>query len=259
MFEVPECLYAPVAKARSSARRMATAHAKGASAAEVAGPLVAITPERAGMIVLDRMWSSIPADAPQFHLDQPWTALHARCDLTTFARIASSAMQVGWAFAGLAGSQHYTVVRTAAAQLRFLDLARSYWPALVAVGRRFTKGSNNADSIEPHARLLHFCLARQGAPRLATGQLVPAPLEDHLSTLPGYRVRDLVAHGEIAAALELLRGHDAVTTCSLAEHLVVAGYDDEACRRVIELGVPDPHDIVAQWLAGRGDPARLVR
>jgi hypothetical protein len=259
MFEVPASLYASKASARTAARRIAAALAKGGSPVEAAGPLVPITPENAGLIVLARGWSSIPTEAPQFHIDLPWRELENRADRASFVGIVHSALEHTWVLAGLVGSQQYSIVRSAAAQLRFLDAAREHWASIVAVGARYTTGSNYGESIETTPTLVHFCLARQGATVVPREPLTPTRLDVHLANLPGYRVRDLLAHGDVDAALELLDGHRDITTCSLAEHFLAIGKDDEACRRVIELAVPDPHGCVADWLAGRGNPARLVR
>jgi hypothetical protein len=77
--------------------------------------------------------------------------------------------------------------------------------------------------------------------------------------LPGFRVRAALERGDVAAATELLAGHKDITLVSLAEHFLAFDLDDEACRAVERLGVDDPHGIVRDWVAGRGNRHRTVR
>lgn len=261
---IPRFLHGPSAEVRKAVGRRVTALRRGSSVAELVDDLVDAASDPEALIVLDRQWSLIPADRPQFHVDVLWRQLFDRAvrerSWTLFDRATAEAIAEPWSFAGLVGSQLYRAVRTAARQLAFIDAARTHWPVLRAVGRRYTAGSNAGALLDELARLLHFSLARQGVPNdLLRGALTEARIEELAASLPGHRVREKLAAGDVDGALVLLRGRDDTRTLSLAEHFLAHGLDDRVCDYVGSLGIPDPHGHVAQWLAGRGNQDRVVR
>lgn len=164
-----------------------------------------------------------------------------------------------WSFIGVLGGQLYDAVRTAAAQLRVLEAAAMHWPVLAAVGARYTRGQNFGQPLADMHTLVTFCLARQGAPEGDLQHLTPARMHGHIGHLPGFRVRALLEAGDVTRAVATLAGYDGITLLSLAEHFLAFGLDDVACDVVARSSTSDPYGNVAEWLAGRGDPSRLVR
>jgi hypothetical protein len=132
-------------------------------------------------------------------------------------------------------------------------------PTLTSVGARYTRGLSTGQGLEALPTLVRYALARQGAAWLGPEPLTVARLDQELEVLPGFRVRAALERGDVAAAIELLAGHPDIPLVSLAEHFLAFDLDDEACRAVERLGVDDPHGIVRDWLAGRGNRHRTVR
>jgi hypothetical protein len=130
-FLVPACLYAPVKDARRAAGPLATALLRGQRLAQAAGPLVEVSPATPGLVVVHRSWSSVSTREPHFHIDLPWRRILdktlERPDFARLDRVVEAVRHHAWAFAALAGSQHYPVVRRATTQLRFLEVARVHW------------------------------------------------------------------------------------------------------------------------------------
>jgi hypothetical protein len=256
---VPAQLYAVHAEASRAAGRFVTAVKKGTPVREAAGLLVEVSDGTPGLLVLDRCWSQVPATSPQFHLDLPWRKLAALDDRAPFERASNEALDDAWAFAALAGSQQYRVVKPAARQLRFLEAARRHWPTLTSVGARYSQGSETGEGLETLPTLVGYALVRQGAAWRGQEPLTVERLDRELDALPGFRVRAALERGDVAAASELLAGRKDVTLASLAEHFLAFDLDDEACRAVERHVVDDPHGIVRDWLAGRGNRNRTVR
>jgi len=260
----PAALYGPVAAAGRAGGRMVTRLVRGATVAEAAGELVAVSEHPDAWIVLARMWSHVDTKRPQFHLDRPVHALCGRAGIgdqffggdpdCVFERVRRDLLAHAWSFAAIAGSQRYWFVWRAAAQLDFAAAAGTHWPVLDATGPRFSCGGTPKPFADV-CHLLRFSLGRQGARWDGT----TAGLAHAVATLPGAAVRRALEAGDVDAATRMLTGHGDIVVCSLAEHFLAFGLDDEACRAVEATGVEDPHGIVAQWLAGRGDPRRLVR
>lgn len=261
---VPAALYTRTDEVRRTAARFVTAVRKGRAITDAFGDeLVPVDAKHPGLLVLDRAWSLIPTAAPQFHLDLPWRRLCDTClahdDDETLARARREALAAPWSFIGLVGGHRYPAVFTAAAQLEVLEAAVVHWPQLAAAGARYTTGSNVGKPLTEMNTLVTFCLARQGAPRDDLHDLTPVRLEKHVSSLAGLRVRAQLARGDVTRALAELKGHQDIALCSLAEHFLRHGLDDEVCAAVTRISKgKDPHGIVARWLARRGDPHRLV-
>jgi hypothetical protein len=261
---VPSALYGRTADVRRAAGRFVTAVRKGRSLREALnGYMVPVDAEHPGLIVLDRKWSIVGTDDPHFHLDLPWRRLSDAAlkldDDASFEHASRQALAEPWSFIGLLGGQLYAAVRTAAAQLRTLEAAHAHWPVLAAVGARYTRGSNVGRPLEEMHTLITFCLARQGAPMHDLQDLTPVRLHKHIVYLPGVRVRALLQTGDVSSAVAALAGHDGITLLSLAEHFLEFGLDDVACEAVARFSTSDPHGIVAEWLAGRGNRSRRVR
>lgn len=263
-FLVPSAFYGYTDNVRRAAARFATAIRKGCSVrGSLNGDMVPVDAEHPGLIVLDRRWSSVGTADPHFHLDLPWRRLSEAAlkfrDPASFERASREALSEPWSFIGLLGGQLYEAVRTAAAQLRTLEAAHMHWPVLGAAGARYTQGSNVGKVLADMHTLVTFCLARQGAPTHALQDLTPARLHQHIVRLPGIHVRALLESGDVNSAVAVLAGHDGVTLASLAEHFLAFGLDDVACEAVVRFSTSDPHGIIAEWLAGRGNQFRLVR
>jgi hypothetical protein len=239
---------------------------KGKSVADAVGTeLVEVTPDRPGLLVLDRRRSMISSEEPQFHLDQPWGQLYAAAlkgrDWALFDRATEEAWKHAWSFVALAGGQyhHSCIARTALAQLQLLETARVHWPTLVAVGGRYTQGMDWGESLEEVHTLVGFCLARQGAARDPSSPLTFTRLVEMIDTLPGHRIRALLASGDVDSAIALLDDRQEVVLLSLAEHFLAFGLDDVACRAVEARCKSDPYGHVRKWLDGRGNLSRTVR
>jgi len=266
MFLPPAFLYETFAEARKGTNRFLTALRSGKSLEEAAGPLIEISRANPGLVVLWRGgMSMIPSRERHFHLDLPWRRIDNLAfehDKPELLLRAAEALEHAWAFAGLVASQFYWVVRTAKGQLRFLEAARRHWPALTSIGQRYTDGVPTGMSLSQLPTLVTGCLGRQGAdmgPFIAGAPLTTEALESALAHLPRFTVVALLQRGCVDEATQLLRGRKDFALVSLAEHFLAFGLEDVACRAVEEYVTEDPHGIVAEWLAGRGNLARTVR
>ena len=151
--------------------------------------------------------------------------------------------------------QDYIVVGRVAQQLQFLDYARVHWETLLSVKPRYDMYAQ----IDTARTLVHYCLVRQGTP-ITKGPLPPLTTErlnDLLDHLPGYQVRKLAkdSPNDVAPFLE---GLQELQIVSLAEHLLDFGHDSLACELVRRQNHPDPHNIIARWLARKCDSTRIV-
>lgn len=262
----PESLYGPTAQVRATVGKRATKVLRDDSLESlVREPRIDVS-SYPGLIVLVRGRGGPPSAEASFHADLLWRELTNRvikkvkghdAIISRLTRIAASALTEPWWFAGLLRSDSYFLVSRASQQLAFLEHARAHWEVLVSASGRY----DPTPRLEEAPTLVSYCLARQGAPlsMLQRRQLTPAMLEKLLDGLPGRHVRSLAANGKHLDAARLIAGHEDVTALSLAEHLVDCGQDALACQTVRDLNLPDPHGIVANWLAREGDPARRVR
>ncbi len=266
---IPAFLYGTYDDARRAAGRAATAYSKGASLAEIAGSQCVRVADVPGLVVLDRKWSSLSKTDAMFHVDQITKQFNARAVRAkstrpldeTLEEYGVACFEDAWAFLGFVAMEFYWPVRTAENQLRLLDAARRHWLVISALGARCTTGSNEGRPLQSFPTLVKFCLGRQGTPSADFDlPLTPTRLEELCAKLPGYRVKAALAAGDVQGALAEVRMQTSeIPLCSLAEHLVRAGYEDEACAAVVGCAREDPYGIVREWLAGRGDVNRRVR
>jgi len=265
VFTFPESLYGPTAAVRTSVRRFATEILRSESAESVLrGPHIDVA-SYPGRVVLERGRLAPVAAERNFHADLLWSELsksvfkkfNGEDAFTRLRALAALGMGEAWWFVGLSSSQSYYLVRRASLQLKFLEYALQHWETLLSIGSRYFPFA----ALETTPTLVSFCLARQGAPikkepfRALTGSRLKELIDD----LPGERMRALVVRGDFTEAARVLAGHGDIPALSLAEHLLDVGQDALACQLVRELNLPDPHGIVAEWLAGEGNPERNVR
>lgn len=119
--------------------------------------------------------------------------------------------------------------------------------------------NNRGEPATRATQLLRFALARQGAVWPSDEPLTSELLETECQHLSGLAVRAALAAGDVPAALQHLPGRPDIVVCSLAEHFLPYGLDQEVCDAIRAASVDDPHGIVETWLKGCGNSARMVR